>query len=74
MSLVPVSFTELEEIVEKCSRDLLEKLVIDSDIPSVESVEDYTRLSVNLTTFIIEKYMDYVNEIIENKGRELGIQ
>jgi len=73
MSLVPVSFTELEEIVEKCSRDLLEKLATDSDIPE-ESMEDYTQLSVNLTTFIIEKYMDYVNEILENKGRELGIQ
>lgn len=72
MSSVPVSFQELELIVEKCSRDLLEKLATDSEI-SEDSLQDWTQLSVNLTTFIIDRYMNYVNEIIESKGRELSI-
>lgn len=66
MSLVPVSLEELELIVSDCSRDLLEKWAVEGEIQDNEMAE-YTALSVETVTFVIDRFMNYMNDIMEQK-------
>lgn len=67
MSFVPVSLDELEVIVSECARDLLEKWAIDGEIPDGE-MANYSTLSVDTVAFVIDKFMGYMNQAMENKG------
>ena len=66
MSSVPVSMNELEEVVGLCSRDLVEKWAVEGEIPNDEMAE-YTQLAIDTVAFIIDSFMGYMNDIMEQK-------
>lgn len=72
MSSVPVSIEELEEIVSNCARDLLEKWAIEGEVQE-QSMPQYAAMAAETAAFVIEKFMDNLNSVMEWRAVENGI-
>mgnify|MGYP006276164043 CR=1 FL=1 len=66
MAEVPFSTDELNEIVFKIARDLLEEAAIEGRIEEV--TDEDIGVAVNEVVFVIDKYMEYVNELFATKA------
>lgn len=60
---VPVSPSDLDAIVYNIARDLIEERAINGSIDGV--TEETTRDVINDVVFIIERYMYYINSLID---------
>jgi hypothetical protein len=67
MSSVPISMDNLELIVSDCARDLLERWAIESDLQEHE-LADYAVMAAETATFVIDKFMGYMNGIMERES------
>lgn len=72
MAEVPLSMEQIEVIVAQCAQDLLEKWAIESDISEAET-EHYAALAADTVIFVISRYMDYVNTLMDLAAHEFGI-
>lgn len=72
MSSVPVSLDELEEIVSACAADLLEKWAIEGDVQE-HSLPQYAAYAAETAAFVIERFMDNLNTVMEARAVENGI-
>lgn len=61
---IPVSNQDLDAVVYNVARDLIEQKAIDGTIDGV--TEEMTSSVVNDVVFTIDRYMYYINEIMEN--------
>jgi hypothetical protein len=66
MSSVPISMDNLELIVSNCAKDLLEHWAIESDLQENE-LADYAVMAAETATFVIDKFMGYMNVIMEEQ-------
>ena len=66
MSQVPISPSDLDSVVYKVARDLIEDKAINGLIDGV--TEQETQKVVDEVGFIINKYMFYVNEIFNSQA------
>lgn len=71
MSLVPISMADLELIVSDCARDLIEKWAIEGEI-SEENISPVTHKAIDITAFVIDKFMGYMNNLMEEKEKSFG--
>jgi hypothetical protein len=65
MAEVPVTQQELEEIVFKIARDLIEEAAIEGRIE--EATPEDIMVAVNEVTFVINAYMQYFNDLMQEK-------
>lgn len=65
MTDIPVSLNDLDSIVFNVARDLIEERTINGSLDGV--TEETTRYVVNDVAFIINRYMYYINEIMDNE-------
>ena len=72
MSSVPISHDDLEIIVSDCARDLLEKWAIESQLDDSE-LPQYAAMAADVATFIIDRYMEYMNNIMIRRAEEIGL-
>jgi hypothetical protein len=68
MASVPVKSDDLNDIVYKITRDVIEEKAIEGKIE--EPTEEITQEVVKDVIFIIERYMYYINEIFSNSDLE----
>ena len=66
MAEVPVSINDLNDIAVAVSRDLLEKWAID-DRFTEEKLDEYSKYAADDTIFVINKYMEYFNDLMMSK-------
>jgi hypothetical protein len=70
---IPVSPSDLDSIIYNIARDLIEERAINGSIDGV--TEETTREVVNDVVFIVERYMYYINSLMDtarlNKAKEL---
>ena len=60
---IPVSPSDLDAIVYNIARDLIEERAINGTIDGV--TEETTREVVNDVVFIVERYMYYINSLMD---------
>jgi hypothetical protein len=66
MAETPMSLSELEEIVGLVVNDLVAKMVGEGDV-SDEELPELVEMATNVTIFVIDKYMDHVNNLFNKK-------
>jgi len=71
-SSTPLSVQELEMALETVARNLLEKWAIDDRFTEEEMFE-YVQHSVDDTAFVINNYMEVVNDLMINRAVEKSI-
>jgi hypothetical protein len=71
-SSIPLSLTELEQAVQEVAHSLLEKWAIE-DRFTEEQMLDYVQYSVDDTAFVINSYMQAMNNIMITKAQQLKI-
>lgn len=71
-SSVPLSLSELEQAVQEVAHSLLEKWAIE-DRFTEEQMLDYVQYSVDDTAFVINSYMQAMNNIMITKAQQLKI-
>lgn len=69
MAEVPVSNSELEDIVSAVAHELYSKWAVD-DRFTEEQVEEFAGYAVEDAVFIIGIYMEKVNELMAEKQRQ----
>ena len=72
MAEVPVSLEDMEEIVGLCAIDLAEMWAIEQDISESET-ESLVNLAVDVVAFVISRYMEHMNLLMDGKARDVGI-
>lgn len=65
MTNLPINANDLNDIVYKVARDFIEKKAINGSLDSVE--ESTIKEVVDDVSFVIDSYMSYFNELIENE-------
>ena len=73
MASVPVSTKELEDIIVRCTRDLLNSWGVDQDLNESE-IEKFQQDSIDIVTFIIESFMIHLTDVMEARARDAGIE
>jgi len=71
-SSVPLSMKELEQVVELVAHNLLEKWAID-DRFTEEEIAQYSKHCVEDTVFVINNYMEAVNQMMLNKAEQINL-
>jgi hypothetical protein len=71
-SSVPLSMEELEQIVEMVAHNLLEKWAID-DRFTEEEIAHYSKHCVEDTVFVINNYMEAVNQMMLNRAEAVPL-
>ena len=66
MAEVPVSLNDLDSIVYNVSRDLIEERAVNGSIDGI--TEETAKAVTDDVFFVINRYMYYINEIMENKN------
>jgi hypothetical protein len=66
-SSTPLSVQELEVLLETVARNLLEKWAIEDRFPE-EKLLDYVQYSVDDTAFVINNYMEVLNDLMINRA------
>ena len=61
---IPVSNQDLDAIVYNVARDLLEQKAIDGTVDGI--TEENTKDIINDVVLVIDRYMYYINELMEN--------
>ena len=61
---VPISPSDLDSVVYNVARDLIEERAINGTIDGV--TEETTRDVISDVVFIIERYMYYINSLMDN--------
>lgn len=64
MADVPVSNKDLDDIIYKVTRDYIEEKAINGILASVE--EEAIKDTIQDVVFIVERYMNYINELMSN--------
>ena len=65
MSQIPVSPSDLDKIVYNVARDLIEERAVKGTMEDMSAEE--VQFIVNDVVFIIDKYMYYINELMDNE-------
>ena len=65
---VPISPSDLDSIVYNIARDLIEERAINGSLDAITN--ETTRDVVNDVVFIIERYMYYINSLMDAKKME----
>jgi hypothetical protein len=65
----PLSVQELEVVLETVARNLLEKWAIE-DRFTEEAMFDHIQYSVDDTAFVINNYMEVINDLMISKATE----
>jgi hypothetical protein len=65
----PLSVQELEVVLETVARNLLEKWAIE-DRFTEEEMFDHIQYSVDDTAFVINNYMEVINDLMISKATE----
>ena len=60
---IPISPSDLDEVVYNIARDLIEERAINGSIDGV--TEETTREVINDVIFIVERYMYYINSLMD---------
>ena len=71
-SSIPLSLTELENAIQQVAHSLLEKWAIEDRFTEDQLLE-YTHHSVDDTAFVINSYMEAVNNILVTKAQEIKL-
>lgn len=71
-SSIPLSLSELEEAVQQVAHSLLEKWAIEDRFTEDQMLE-YVQHSVDDTAFVINSYMQHMNNIMITKAQEMKI-
>jgi hypothetical protein len=71
-SSIPLSLTELEDAIQQVAHSLLEKWAIE-DRFTEEQLMEYAQHSVDDTAFVINSYMEAVNNILITKAQEVKL-
>jgi hypothetical protein len=66
-SSTPLSVQELEVLLETVARNLLEKWAIEDRFPE-EELLNYVQYSVDDTAFVINSYMEVLNDLMINRA------
>lgn len=66
MAEVPVTQKELEDIIFQVSRDLIEEAALEGRIE--EATPEDVMVAVNEVTFVINRYMEYFNELMRARS------
>jgi len=69
---VPLSLTELEQAVQQVAHSLLEKWAIEDRFTEDQMLQ-YVQYSVDDTAFVINSYMEAMNNIMITKAQQLRI-
>lgn len=64
MADIPVSNKDLDDIIYKVTRDYIEEKAINGILASVE--EEAIKDTIQDVVFIVERYMNYINELMSN--------
>lgn len=67
MAEIPVSPSDLDAIVYNVARDLIEERAINGSMDGI--TDETTRDVVTDVIFIIERYMYYVNDLLDSQAR-----
>ena len=62
---IPISPSDLDEVVYNIARDLIEERAINGTIDGV--TEETTREVINDVIFIVERYMYYINALMDTE-------
>lgn len=65
---IPIAPSDLDSIVYNVTRDLIEERAINGSMDGI--TEEATRDVVNDVVFIIERYMYYINSLMDTKRIE----
>jgi hypothetical protein len=69
---VPLSLSELEEAIQQVAHSLLEKWAIE-DRFTEDQLMEYVQHSVDDTAFVINSYMEAINNFMITKAQQLKI-
>lgn len=72
MSNVPLSIEQLEQVVQTVAHGLLEKWAIE-DRFTEEQIAQYAQHCVDDTVFVINSYMEAVNDLMLSQAEAIGI-
>lgn len=64
---IPVSPNDLNEVVYNVARDVIEQMAIDGKIADADITEELSNEVLDNVIFVVERYMYYINSLMDTQ-------